>query len=721
MPQGLSALVGKLNTFPIARWNFLIFEPQAPLGGSASFTAGDQEFLGNACVTLKREFPEPYQFQCHLTSNAPKALLADWARDLPLRQPMQPVPETLQAINVTLSKAALPMDSDVRALLRADPFSTYQDLLGRIEAQKLMKLQVRNDFLVDPTSGRVMVPMLLSHDPLATAATARIKDAVEALCKPAGVCDRVGFLGGHFATLENKTQIIDDLSSVSWSSLAALLVALTILVWLRQIRLLAIIAPVTIGAALAALAVVAKDGWIHGLTLSFGSALVGLSVDYGVLAAFHPRRPAVWRSNCMGLLTTLLVLGVLSFTAIPVLRQLMWFAGFGLLFAFAGLYLMHRFLPTMLVANPLKLPKFESAWPARCLGLVVLTGAIGLFAETYDFNVQKLNYASKKTQVLYQWFRTTTKLTSLFLFHDVVDRQTGGESHADSSLLDDLNAEKDWSNANAVRLETAANYLPSLARQQANRSTWFTPNCEYRFAASLNATQQRFFAPFLQADPCEAVHVQTLVNQEPPAYLRHLGNGHAWLTIFFPETAVEDSAVRRKYPEAFSLVDIGNKFPALFKSELVWMTPLTLLLIAAVLALYYRSLLLAVTAILPFFAGVGAIVLGSVVTREPFNFVTMVALLMLAGFSVDYGIFAVDQWRGLGPEPGRTQSALIFCCLSSTLGVLPMAIAAHPVLHTLGVSLCLGLIGALTSSFLVIPAFLNWQKAAFGRRREPHA
>jgi predicted RND superfamily exporter protein len=119
---------------------------------------------------------------------------------------------------------------------------------------------------------------------------------------------------------------------------------------------------------------------------------------------------------------------------------------------------------------------------------------------------------------------------------------------------------------------------------------------------------------------------------------------------------------------------------------------------------------------LPSLCGAGALEVYTLVSGDALNFVTLIAVLMMCGLTVDYGVFAADEHRREDPEPERTQSALLFCCLSSALGMVPMAFASHPVIKSLGIPLMLGVIAGMLGSFALVPAFLK-----IGRGRDAAA
>lgn len=685
-PAEIGALMQRFGAFGVARWNFLVYEP--PPGSAPDWTR-----LEAACGALKVAFPPPaYQFQCQLTRGANAEIATEWARDLPLRQPMPGIKEVQDNLHVTMAKAAMPLGPELVGILRADPFAAYESLLARLESQKLLPLTVKNDFLTDADTGRVLIPMNLGHQQLDADKTQQVEDVARGAFGDAPL----QFLGGHFAALENRDQVVRDLSSVSGLSIACLVATLVVMKLFRQLRLLLVLVPVILGSVLAALAIVWKDGSIHGLTLSFGSGVIGLSVDYGAHAIFHGRRGDVWRSNAMGLATTLAVLGTLAFSAIPLLRQLILFSILGLIFSFGLIYLAFHSRPAWFDAEPLRV----QAWRSRVLAFgvwgLVLAGLFGLAMPHQDLSLQRLSYMSSGSRDLAAWFRKSGTLDSLFVIHD----------DAGPALFHELTAEVAWAKAHGIRIENAAQYLPPVAEQEANRKTWFD-GCEFAFASKLSPVEKRFFAPFAGSGACHRVVPQTLAGEPVPAYVRHLSANGQWISIFFPEGEAATAAVREAYPEAFSMVEIANRFPALFRHELAWMTPVALGSILLILTLYFRSGAQALAALLPFLAGAGAIVVTGWVTQEPLNFVTLIAMLILCGLSVDYGVFAVDEWRSPALEPDRTHSALVFCSLATALGMLPMVFAQHPVLKSLGLPLMVGILGALLGAVLCVPGLLG--------------
>jgi predicted RND superfamily exporter protein len=85
-----------------------------------------------------------------------------------------------------------------------------------------------------------------------------------------------------------------------------------------------------------------------------------------------------------------------------------------------------------------------------------------------------------------------------------------------------------------------------------------------------------------------------------------------------------------------------------------------------------------------------------------FNLFNVVAAILIIGLGVDYGIFMVNKLsRGL--QQG-TEQAIFVSGLTTLAGFGALVIARHPALHSIGITVLLGIIAAIPSALLVIPA-----------------
>jgi predicted exporter len=91
-----------------------------------------------------------------------------------------------------------------------------------------------------------------------------------------------------------------------------------------------------------------------------------------------------------------------------------------------------------------------------------------------------------------------------------------------------------------------------------------------------------------------------------------------------------------------------------------------------------------------------------------FNLFNIIATILVIGLSVDLGIFMVSRISE-GKET-NTGQAVLLGGLTSLVGMGALTLAHHPALYSIGITVLLGMCGAIPSALLVIPAFFNSKK-----------
>jgi predicted exporter len=91
-----------------------------------------------------------------------------------------------------------------------------------------------------------------------------------------------------------------------------------------------------------------------------------------------------------------------------------------------------------------------------------------------------------------------------------------------------------------------------------------------------------------------------------------------------------------------------------------------------------------------------------------FNLFNIIASILVIGLSVDLGIFMVSRVSaGYDSNTGR---AVFLGGMTSLVGMGALTLAHHPALYSIGITVLLGMCGAIPSALLLIPAFLNSKK-----------
>jgi predicted exporter len=88
-----------------------------------------------------------------------------------------------------------------------------------------------------------------------------------------------------------------------------------------------------------------------------------------------------------------------------------------------------------------------------------------------------------------------------------------------------------------------------------------------------------------------------------------------------------------------------------------------------------------------------------------FNLFNIIATILVIGLSVDLGIFMVSRIsQGHEANTGR---AVFLGGMTSLVGMGALTLASHPALYSIGITVLLGMCGAIPSALLVIPAFFT--------------
>jgi hopanoid biosynthesis associated RND transporter like protein HpnN len=99
-----------------------------------------------------------------------------------------------------------------------------------------------------------------------------------------------------------------------------------------------------------------------------------------------------------------------------------------------------------------------------------------------------------------------------------------------------------------------------------------------------------------------------------------------------------------------------------------------------------------------------------VVLNVPFNFANVLALPLLMGVGVDFGVLIVQrmyQHHGLPVDPLQTSTgrAVLFSGLATTCGIGNLVFSTHPGTASMGLVLTIGLAYSVVCTLLVLPAF----------------
>jgi predicted exporter len=273
------------------------------------------------------------------------------------------------AIANSIDLLASPAGMMLKPMLARDPTGELIEMLSGLNAGA--QPNSRNGVWASRDGERAM--LLVQTQALGSdtdgqeAAINRLRSEFAASAEAAGVTNaKLQLSGPGLFAVNSRATIKDEVSRLSLISSLAIIVVLLFVY--RSFRLLGLgLLPVVSGALGGVVAVSLAYGSVFGITVGFGAALIGESVDYSIyyfvqsgktgLAGWRER---FWPTIRLGVLTSVCGFGALLFSGFPGLAQLGLYALSGVITA----AVVTRFVLPQLSGNHLKMRDLAATWPA---------------------------------------------------------------------------------------------------------------------------------------------------------------------------------------------------------------------------------------------------------------------------------------------------------------------------------------------------------------------
>ncbi len=612
----------------------------------------------------------------------------------------------------------------LKGLVRADPLSLRQYALRNLRHLALVPgARLQGGHFVS-TNGRSA--LVIAHTPVpitdaggAERVAAGFRQAAEHAL-PTGV--RAELVSGHRYTLANRDTIQRDLRVVFGVSLAAL--AAIFAGFLRSVRSLAVfgvpLAAVAVGGGVVSL----LFARVSAITVGFGAVLLGITVDYALHVYFALRRgdgaPAeilgrLTRPVLFGGMTTAAAFAVLLLSDLPGQRQMAVFSIAGIVTA---LVLSLLVLPHWIAAAPWALPPSQAPDTGRCypaapwiwlLAIALLAtqmGRIEFNGNLRDIGVIPPELARAEAELGRTWGNFRGKALVF------VEGSTPEEALTRNDRVYRFLAHR-FPDAGLVSL---APLLPSRDTQVRNGAAWTAywsgPGqpvlATLATAAHAHGFASNAFAPFLDStraggEPIRPEDLDALgLGDVRDALLFGYDQGVRALTLI-PDEPQLLAAVREAFPAArvVSPAGFNSGLGAAIQSDFTRFLTLASLAVIGLLAVLFRDPRRIATALVPVVTAVAAMAGGMGALGLGFNLFNIVAATLVIGLSVDYGIFLVCE----DPTPSAaTRRAVLVSGLTTLAGFGALALARHPALQSIGISVLLGVGAGLPAALWVIPA-----------------
>jgi predicted exporter len=534
-------------------------------------------------------------------------------------------------------------------------------------------------------------------------------------------------------TIKTQVRVIFIVSSI-------LIALLLWAVYRSKLALLLGFLPVATGILAGISAVSLAFGVVHGITLGFGTALIGEAVDYSIYLFMQTEHggdreqsrrkwvETVWPTVRLGVLTSVFGFASLLMSGFPGLAQLGLYSVAGLIAAAA----MTRYVLPHLLPPHFNIREFSHTgtilaqyavsarilrWPA-----ILLVAVSGLIVYQHHDRL---------------WTTELSALSPVSAADQALDgRLRGGMGAPDVRyviVLSGDNQETVLRNTEklAVTLEalvekgllasfdSASHYLPSQATQLARVSS--LPDRE-KLASRLNVAvqdlpiQAKILEPFLQE--VETSRKQALLQRSDlqgtsmamavDAML--LQQGQRWSALV-PLTApagrdIDAAHVRKALDDAqvehVLFVDMKTESDHLYSSymqEAIWLSLAGVLAIIGLLLLTLRSLKQVLAIIVPLVAAVLTVMAGLSLFGQQLMILHLIGLLLIVAIGSNYALFFNPGTTSASQSiSSQTYASLVFANVATVLGFGLLAFSSVPVLQAMGVTVAPGVILALVFS-----------------------
>ena len=149
-----------------------------------------------------------------------------------------------------------------------------------------------------------------------------------------------------------------------------------------------------------------------------------------------------------------------------------------------------------------------------------------------------------------------------------------------------------------------------------------------------------------------------------------------------------------------------------FRNSILWAAGLALLAIAVMLVLLFRSLKMAMLALIPLLVGTGLTVNLMWVLNLPFNQANVLFVPLILGEGIEFGIIILARWRQEESAraitlPASTAKGVALAALTTTMGFGSLMVSGHQGTFSLGLLATVGSLSVLLASLSILPAFLR--------------
>ena len=630
-----------------------------------------------------------------------------------------------QKLSQAYRQLSSPMGMIMKPLIRQDPIGMREILLPKLKALNAFSHGTMIDGLLVSNAGTSVLLMARTNLSMTDAEDAQklldlFGDGSSFL--PESV--HAEMVSPHAHTVANATTIQHDLLIISALSAMALLAIFWFFFRSRNALVIILAPAIAMCAAMGGLALYSYT--ISAIVIGFGAVLIGIAIDFSMHVYFALSQ-ADDRAKALGklsrpiiscTLTSCAAFGALMLSDIPGIRQLAIFSISGLIAA----SLFSLFILPLLCSknNSPALPATKTKYrhprlALASLGIILLIGGFGATTANLQPDMRAIDAIPEAVRAIENHFSHTwggmRDRGILFIQDDDIAKAMRHNEQAYKAIRKELED---------VAVASLAPILPSLETQQRNQIAWLSLWSDSNKKEVLSAihTQgsklgfsQNAFSPFVKLiDSRPSPIMPEALDSASLEIIRRLfmplmPSGIPTFATFLPDT----DQVRAFFSQARER-DLNARYvsngtfkatlESSMRSDIITFIVASGLAVTLLILLLFRNIRQVALALLPGTIGM-VVVLGALgYSGTPLNLFHIAALPLIIGLGTDYGIFMVNMESQKSPHTIRAVTASGFTTLAG-FGIL--ALANHPSLHSMGITVLLGVGASLACALFIMP------------------
>jgi uncharacterized protein len=258
--------------------------------------------------------------------------------------------------------------------------------------------------------------------------------------------------------------------------------------------------------------------------------------------------------------------------------------------------------------------------------------------------------------------------------------------------------------------------IPVLMLGEDSRLTERLAEFEGRFIADFHDKWdllRRYVSSALKSPP------MTIADLPPKVRERFIYHGNYLLRVF-PSQDIWDFGPLKKFVKSLWSVDpnaVGDPvllyvFTLGFRNSILLAAGVALLAITFTLMIIYRSIKMALLALVPLWVGTGLTLIVMQVLGLAFNQANVLFLPLILGEGIEFGIIILTRWQLEEKArwitlPASTAKGVALAALTTTVGFGSLMVSGHYGTFSLGLLATVGSLSVLLASLSILPAFLS--------------